>query len=406
MKALGIRWALASGLLLALSTTTGCGSPAPVSVPTPAASTAATSSASPTTPTPSAEKTPIVDTCAERAAALTLDQQIGQLLMVAVNSGGMTAAEAEILDNAQVGSVILLGNSTSGLDAISQVTKEVRAAIKPPKGIRTLLAADQEGGRVQRLQGEGFDRIPSAPAQAEFSDKQLTAKAKRWGSQLREAGINADLAPVADLVPKSMINVNEPVGLLERGYSSDPQVIAKKASAFIQGMDQAGVATSLKHFPGLGRVHGNTDFAAGVVDSDTTRDDPGLASFKAGIDAGADMVMVASAIYDKIDPDQPGPFSKTIISGMIRKDLGFDGVVISDDLAARAVSDYPAADRATRFVAAGGDLIIMGDATLVPTLVKGLKKKAKADPEFADQVTASAARVIKMKVARGLADCG
>ena len=180
---------------------------------------------------------------------------------------------------------------------------------------------------MQRLRGPGFDRIPAARDQAELSGAALTRRASRWGSQLRAAGIHANLAPVADVVPRDLERVNAPIGQLRRGYGSSTAVVAAKTAAFVEGMDRAHVATAVKHFPGLGRVRGNTDFARRVVDRRTTRTDPALAGFRSSIEAGVDMVMVSSAYYSKIDPERRAAFSPVVLDRMLRRDLGFDGVV-------------------------------------------------------------------------------
>jgi beta-N-acetylhexosaminidase len=301
--------------------------------------------------------------------------------------------------------VILLGNSTAGSAATKQVVGAVRDATRRPEGVRTLLAADQEGGLVQRLQGRGFADIPSAARQASLSDAQLTADATRWGRQLEEAGINANLAPVADVVPADLGDRNAPIGRLDRGYGSAPRTVAAKATAFVEGMDRAGIATAAKHFPGLGRVRGNTDYARRVVDSQTTRRDPALAPFAATVEAGVDMVMVSSAFYARIDPDRRAAHSPVVIGQMLRGDLGFTGAVISDDLAAAAMEDLPPAERALRFVGAGGDLLIVGDPRLARAMAEALRRRAANDDAFAERVGQSATRVVSLKARRGLASC-
>jgi beta-N-acetylhexosaminidase len=336
---------------------------------------------------------------------MSLSEQVGQLLMVGVSSGGISASEEKIVEETRAGSIILLGNTTAGTSGVRRVVSDVRAATRSPEGVRVMLAADQEGGRVQRLKGPGFARIPSARVQAEQSDTALRRKAFDWGRQLKEAGIDANLAPVADLVPVSMVWVNKPIGQLRRGYGPSPKRVAAKVAAFTEGMDRAGVATAVKHFPGLGRVYGNTDFVSRVVDTKTTRDDVALAGFSAAIDAGADMVMVSSAFYNKIDDDHRAAFSALIMEEMLREDLGFSGVVISDDLAAAAMRVLPPEERARRFIRAGGDLLIVGEAKLATRMADAIRREASGNPAFETQVTNSAARVVAMKQRRGLADC-
>jgi beta-N-acetylhexosaminidase len=367
-------------------------------------------SASPTPFSKGTKQTPtdafrVREDCAQVVAKMSLSEQIGQLLMVGVSSGGISASEKTIVEETRAGSIILLGNTTAGASGVRRVVSDVRAATRSPEGVRVMLAADQEGGRVQRLKGPGFARIPSARVQAEQSDTALRRNAFDWGRQLKEAGINANLAPVADVVPTSMVWVNKPIGQLRRGYGPSPKRVAAKVAAFTEGMDRAGMATAVKHFPGLGRVRGNTDFVSRVVDTKTTRDDVALAGFSAAIDAGADMVMVSSAFYNKIDDDHRAAFSALIMEEMLREDLGFSGVVISDDLAAAAMRVLTPEERARRFIRAGGDLLIVGEARLATRMAEAIKREASGNPAFETQVTNSAARVVAMKQRRGLAEC-
>jgi beta-N-acetylhexosaminidase len=405
--------ALAASVVLAGCTGTPS-VPAPAATPGPATTaqpTAATQpSATPTaSATPSTEQTPsatsTVRGCADLVADMTRDEQVGQLLMVGIDSGGLSSAAADVLTDTRAGSVILLGNSTSGSAATKRVVTAVRDATRRPEGVRTLLAADQEGGLVQRLQGPGFDDIPSAVRQATFTDVRLSGDAARWGRQLKAAGIDANLAPVADVVPADLGDSNAPIGRLNRGYGSSPRTVAAKATAFVEGMDRAGIATAAKHFPGLGRVRGNTDYARRVVDSQTTRRDPALAPFAASVEAGVDMVMVSSAFYSRIDPNRRAADSPVVIGGMLRGDLGFGGVVISDDLAAAAMEDLSPAERALKFVGAGGDLLIVGDPRLARTMADALSNRAADDKAFAERVRQGASRVVSLKARRGLAAC-
>jgi beta-N-acetylhexosaminidase len=397
---------------MSISVFAGCGL-APTATPTAAErSGSATPNSANRTPSPNATKNPtpseaftLHEDCAQVVAKMSLSEQIGQLLMVGVSSRGISASEKSIVEDTRAGSIILLGSTTAGASAVRRVVGDVHAATLSPEGVKVMLAADQEGGLVQRLKGPGFARIPSARVQAKQSNAALRRDAYDWGRQLKEAGINANLAPVADVVPMSMVWVNKPIGQLRRGYGPSPKRVAAKVTAFTEGMDRAGVATAVKHFPGLGRVRGNTDFVSRVVDSKTTRDDAALTGFSAAIDAGADMVMVSSALYNKIDDDHRAAFSTLIMEEMLRKDLGFSGVVISDDLAAAAMRVLPPRERARRFIRAGGDLLIVGDAKLATPMADAIKREASDNPAFEKRVTNSAARVVAMKQRRGLAHC-
>ncbi len=377
--------------------------PSTPSTATPAVSTPPAAGSPTPSATPKAAPAPV--RCADLARSLRLRDQVGQLMMVAVSSGGVSSSAAAAIDDSRAGSVLLLGNTTAGSDRVASVIARARAAARTPKDVDTLVAADQEGGQVQRLQGKGFDRIPSAQRQAQDSAAELRTDAARWGRQLERAGVDADLGPVADVVPKNLQDRNQPIGVLRRGYGSDPTRVAAHVSAFVQGMDDAGVATSVKHFPGLGRVLGNTDVTAEVVDATTTRRDAYLKPFAAGIDAGTDMVMVSSAFYPEIDRSRRAAFSPTVITGMLRGDLSFTGVVISDDLAAVAMRDVRPGQRMVRFVRAGGDLAIVGDPAQARTMADTLVEAARDDPALEATVEAATVRVLQLKDRRGLAEC-
>jgi beta-N-acetylhexosaminidase len=154
-------------------------------------------------------------------------------------------------------------------------------------------------------------------------------------------------------------------------------------------------------------VVGNTDFVPGVTDSTTTADDPYLASFRSGIDAGAPFVMISLATYSAIDPDHQAVFSASIIQTLLRDGLGFDGVVVSDDLgAATAVSAMSPGDRATAFLAAGGDLVVVAGASDATQMAAAVLSRAKSDATFAAAVDTAALRVLRAKEALGLLRCG
>lgn len=335
-----------------------------------------------------------------------MEQRIGQLMMMGVNSSGATAGQLDILRSTSAGAVIMMGNYGGGRSGVRTVTDEMRSAADLPDGVDLLVATDQEGGLVQRLTGPGLDTIPSAATQAGWSDATLRKRSERWATQLKRAGVDSGLSPVADVVPPEIGKANKPIAANDRGYGSDPDEVAAKVVAVVEGLRAGGLATALKHFPGLGRVTGNTDFATRVVDDTTTADDPLLQPFAAGIDAGSDMVMVATAVYTRIDPDHVAALSRTVIEEALRDGLDWDGVVVSDDLGvAKAVAHLSPGRRAVGFLRAGGDLVVNVDPASVTAMVDAVVAEASDDDDFAAAVTAKAERVLRMKAGRGLAEC-
>lgn len=343
--------------------------------------------------------------CAEVVAGMSLSEQVGQLLMVAQSSTRPSRSDRKTIHDLHVGSVVLLGNSTAGRSRTRALVDQLRSGAGTTDGVEVLVAVDQEGGLVQRLRGSGFTRIPAARDQAQWSDAKLRARAEVWSKELNRAGVDANLAPVADVVPSKIGKANQPIGALRRGYGPTPSTVAHKTAAVVDGMHAGRTATAAKHFPGLGRVKGNTDLVAKVYDETTTRHDRLLAGFVAEVDHGTDMVMVSSAIYTKIDSKRPATYSPTVMETMLRGDLGFTGVIVSDSLSGKALSKVEVRDRGVRFISAGGDLALSGSFAQLRSIRGGILDKAKKSPSFRTQVEASATRVLEMKSRQGLTSC-
>ena len=247
--------------------------------------------------------------------------------------------------------------------------------------------------------------MPSALVQGSWTTSALRTQAKVWGSQLHAAGVNLNLAPVVDTVPAGTAASNAPIGQLDREFGSDPQANGEHGVAFIDGMGEAGVASVIKHFPGLGRVVGNTDFTSHVVDSVTTSTDPYLQSYREAINAGVPYVMVAEATYTKIDPAHLAVFSP-VIMGLLRNGLGFNGVIVSDDIGdAAAVASIPAGQRALDFLNAGGDLITSQSFAPAEEMASTVVATASSDSGFRATVDAAARRVLAAKQVQGLLPC-
>ncbi|MEP7105229.1 MAG: glycoside hydrolase family 3 N-terminal domain-containing protein [Chloroflexota bacterium] len=347
-------------------------------------------------------------TCAARVlAGLTLDQRIGQLLFVGLAQNQLGAAERAAIVDDHVGAVWYTELSAAPAASVAAVSASVQAlAPVPATGRLTLfVGANQEGGQIDQFHGPGFSPIPSALAQGSESPPQLEADAYGWGRQLMAAGIHLEVAPVLDTVPPGTDAANAPIGALQREYGHDPATVTAHGVAFLTDMQRAGQAVTVKHFPGLGRVAGDTDFTAAVVDTVTTADDPYLKPFAAGIGAGTDMVMVSLALYTQIDPQRLAAFSPVVI-GLVRGRYRFAGVIVSDDLgAAVAVQVIPPGQRAVDFIAAGGDLVTVKYASLVPPMAVAIRARADADAAFRQTVDAAALRVLELKARRGLI-CG
>ena len=336
---------------------------------------------------------------------LTLAQQVGQLFLVGV-AGDVSGQElAAAVQSYHFGS-LLLTPSAAGTAALAGQTAAMQSlAPSGTGGIGFFIAANQEGGAVQQLTGPGFAPMPSALVQGSWPEAALRAAATQWGTDLRAAGVNLNLAPVMDVVPEATAADNAPIGALMREFGFDPALNGAHGAAFMQGMATAGVMSVAKHFPGLGRVTGNTDFTPNVVDDVTTPSDPYLGSVRIAIGAGVPMVMVALATYTKIDASQLAVFSPAVMR-LLRAGLGFTGVIVSDDLGqAKAVQAIPVEKRAVGFLAAGGDLVTSQNLGPAEQMAAAVLARASGDAAFRATVGAAAARVLAAKQAAGLLPC-
>jgi beta-N-acetylhexosaminidase len=403
--------AVRAGAVSAAADPTPVTDPAPdptsVTDPTPVTDAAPTSAPAATAGTLAAtQQLATADGAAGALARMSLAQRVGQLFMVGTPATLLSTdvVHAVLVDH--VGNVMLTGRSTGGVAATAKVSARLQklVSVKTSAGVPLFVGTDQEGGLVQVLRGPGFSNIPAALTQGTWSAASVRAYAKKWGGQLKAAGVNVDLAPVLDTVSSPAAAVhNPPIGHFRREYGFTPALVSSRGGAFATGLALAGVDASVKHFPGLGRVTANTDTTAGVTDRVTSRHDPYLAPFAAAIKAGSPFVMMSTAIYAKIDAARPAAFSPTVIGTVLRGDLKFRGVVISDDLGnAKQVAAWSPGARAVAFLKAGGDMVLTVNGSLLQPMYAAVLAKAQTDPKFRAQVDASALRVLVAKQKRGL----
>jgi beta-N-acetylhexosaminidase len=335
-------------------------------------------------------------------AGLSLSEQVGQLLMIGVGVDAPTGL-TDTVARYHLGGVFLHGRST-------HTAGQLRAGIKSLQqgtGLPLLISLDQEGGEVQTLKGPDFPILPTAQKLGAQSPDAIASVTTGSARRLAGIGVTVNLAPVADTVPASLGRDNPPIGAFHREYGTSPAAVATAIKAVVPASQNAGVLTTLKHFPGLGRVRENTDTSTGAVDDTVTADDPYLEPFVTGIRAGSAAVMISSARYPRLDPKNVAAFSEPIITGLLRDRLGFGGLVMSDDLgAAVAVSAVPAGQRAVRFVEAGGDMVLTIQPPDAAAMAGALMDRARKVPAFAARVTEAATHVVQAKQRAGLITCG
>jgi beta-N-acetylhexosaminidase len=301
--------------------------------------------ANPPTSNPEQEPAPSPD--------VPLRRLVGQKLIVRMSG---TAPSAELLRRArkgQVGGVIIFPENVGGAAQLRSLTASLQRAARAGGAQGFIVAVDQEGGPVKRLRAGPPNR---APAQIATPAAALDEGAAT-GSYLAGLGVNVDLAPVLDVrVPGSFI--------ADRAFASTPGGVAKLGAAFASGLQQAGVAATAKHFPGLGHATVNTDQGPSVVGASKAVLDADLAPFARAVGDRIALVMMSNATYTAYGPG-PAVLSRAIVQGTLRGRLGFDGVIVSDDLEAGAVRAVKpaAADAAVAAADAGVDMLLLARST-------------------------------------------
>jgi beta-N-acetylhexosaminidase len=299
----------------------------------------------------------------------------------------------------ELGGVILVGRSWTAPEMTTTTTQLQRAACVA--GSPLLIGVDQEGGVVRRLPWAApFDSEASLGAADE--PDQVEAEAGEAAASLRAVGVDVDFAPVADVRSRAS-------GWLgSRTFSSSPGVVASLVPRFVAGLQQSGIASTAKHFPGLGDAPANTDDGAVIVRAGAAALRRDLAPFRAAVDAGVQLVMISSASYPALDRSgTPAMFSRPIVTGLLRQQLGFSGVVVTDALDAPAAARTPHAP--ARAIGAGVDLLLYTSEGASEAGFASLAADVGSSPILRSRLETASSRITALKswlAARGGPACG
>ena len=298
------------------------------------------------------------------------------------------------LEKYPVGGLLYDTSNMVGPDQVRALTANTRSYM----AITPILVCDEEGGSVARLMNTvGTTKIGPMLSYAEQGTETAFSNAETIARDMADFGFNADFAPVADVWSNPE---NTVIG--DRAYSTDFEQAAGLVAAAVEGFHAGGVACTLKHFPGHGDTQTDSHFGEAFVTRtlDELRERE-LLPFKAGIEAGADMVMIGHLVCSEID-DMPAPFSLRIVTELLRGELGFNGVVVTDALEMQALQDYSIGDRCVRAVLAGVDLLLCpGD---MDAALEALQTAVRDGLISEKRVDESVLRILSMKEARGMLD--
>ncbi|MDD2558276.1 MAG: glycoside hydrolase family 3 N-terminal domain-containing protein [Desulfuromonas sp.] len=342
------------------------------------------------------------------ASTPTLDEKIGQMLMVGFR--GMEVDDTHFIvqdiQHRNLGGIILFdydvisAERKRNIESPAQV-KALIAQLQQKTATPLLVAVDQEGGIIARLKERyGFPPTRSHMDLGTEDDLRLTlTETTALATTLAEAGFNLNMAPVVDLCS----NPNNPViAALERCFSADPQQVTAHALSYIKAHHQREILTTLKHFPGHGSSQGDSHL--GLTDVTNSWSELELLPYHNIIAAGqADLVMTAHVFNAHLDPDYPATLSRAVIDGILRQRLGFDGVVISDDMQMGAIVDYYGFETAIALaITAGVDILVFGnnlryDENIVARAVATIKEQIHAGTLSEARIEQAYRRIMQLK---------
>ncbi len=388
-------WMRGAGTPVALAAAlAGCGASSSVGTAPPRTTAVPPSAPGPTTTQPTTTapqcQTPV------HLAQWSTPLLAAQMVATAALLSAPAAADAQVGEGA--GGVVLMGSSTS-----ADLSAQLRSlAASSPAGVAPLLMTDEEGGSVQRLVAQVGD-LPSAREMAStMSSAQVQSLAATVGAKMAALSIRADLAPVLDLDAGPGPSATNPDGT--RSFSLDPAVAGEYGSAFAKGLESSGVIPVAKHFPGLGGASGNTDNGPASTRTYADLEKAGLLPFERLIKEGIPAIMVANATVPGLSGTVPASLSAPVISGLLRNQLGFGGVVMTDSLEAGAISAYQPdlGKAAVQSLQAGADMVMLagtgpGQAQTFDQVVQAIVASINAGTLPRASAEHSVRRILEMK---------
>ena len=294
---------------------------------------------------------------ADPLASLTLEQKVAQMLIVNLFGSQLNAPGKAFLEQWQPGGVVLIGENTDTPDAVARLVDSYQQTITDAGGLPLLVAVDEEPGPISHLK-DGFTQFPTPTLITATGDPQMAYEVgQAIGDELRAVGVNMTLSPIADLET----NPKNPI-IVRRSFGNDPAMVSPMIGAFVEGTQVAGVLATAKHFPGHGDSSGDSHTSLPVIGLSKERlESVELAPFGAAIQAHVSAVMVAHIWYPALEPevDLPASLSSNVITGVLRGELGYDGLVMTDALDMDAIdTTYSYPEAVVKAIQAGVDLVI------------------------------------------------
>ena len=376
---------VAATMIGALALTTGCGLHNPF-----------TSKAEPVTYESVAQSELSPEQKVDKLVANMSDaDKVGQLMMIGIHGKSLNDDAKFMLNEYRVGDIILFDRNMESKDQVKTLITDINKAGKSAGLTPLFLGIDQEGGAVARMDDK-LIKVPPAEEVGKEPVEQAAALAKEVGTELKDLGFNINFAPVADL------------GLTYgRSYSTNPDEVVRYAGAVGKSYDEAGLWYSYKHFPGIGKtdvdLHADTSIVPVSKETLLSEDTKVFVDLIKQSKPNTYTIMVSHAMYPQIDPDHPSSLSKAIITDWLRKDMGYNGVVVTDDMDMGALAKhYTFGDMAVQSILASDILLVCHEYEHMQEAYNGLMKAVKDGRISKERLDESVKRILLMKISRGM----
>ena len=377
---------VAATMIGALALTTGCGLHNPF-----------TSKAEPVTYESVAQSELSPEEKVDKLVANMSDaDKVGQLLMIGIHGKTLNDDAKFMLNEYRVSGIILFDRNMESKDQVKSLIADINKTGKSAGLTPLFIGIDQEGGAVARMEDQ-LIKVPPAEELGKEPIEQVVSLAKQSGTELKDLGFNINFAPVADL------------GLTYgRSFSTNPDEVVRYASAVGKAYDEAGLWYSYKHFPGIGKtdvdLHADTSVVPVSKETLLNEDTKVFVDLIKQSKPNTYAIMVSHAMYPQIDPDHPSSLSKAIITDWLRKDMGYNGVVVTDDMDMGALAKhYTFGDMAVQSILAGSDiLLVCHEYEHMQEAYNGLMKAVKDGRISKERLDESVKRILLMKMSRGM----
>ena len=375
---------VAATMIGALALTTGCGLHNPF-----------TSKAEPVTYESVAQSGLSPEEKVDKLVANMSDaDKVGQLLMIGIHGKTLNDDAKFMLNEYRVGGIILFDRNMESKDQVKSLITDINKTSKSAGLTPLFIGIDQEGGAVARMEDQ-LIKVPPAEELGKEPIEQAVSLAKQSGTELKDLGFNINFAPVADL------------GLTYgRSFSTNPDDVVRYASAVGKAYDEAGLWYSYKHFPGIGKtdvdLHADTSVVPVSKETLLNEDTKVFVDLIKQSKPNTYAIMVSHAMYPQIDPDHPSSLSKAIITDWLRKDMGYNGVVVTDDMDMGALAKhYTFGDMAVQSILAGSDiLLVCHEYEHMQEAYNGLMKAVKDGRISKERLDESVKRILLMKMSK------